>query len=159
LDEPLERSAQPEADAEPEHQERSAMAKLTALRERLRSLNVSLEEERLLRGAVASEEPLPRADLEERLRAALGRSVDLLEERLDSSGGGRGYELSDHAFAVRNIAETLDRLGLLKPPPPPVEAPEPDVNEVWAAAGESGLSTYEADRLVARLRERYEGRA
>ncbi len=101
--------------------------------------------------------------LEGRLWSALDRAVYLLEARLVS------LEVSDvpaylgdaagDAEAVRNIAETMDRLGLLKPPPPPVEAPEPDVHEVWVAAGEAGLSTEQCDAIVARLCERYEGRA
>jgi len=138
-DEPLERSAQPEADAEPEHQERSAMAKLAALREQVD----------------------PKVGLEERLRAALDRSVDLLEARLEEesyvvAGGVAAVAV---AATVRHIAETLDRLGLLKPPPPPVEAPEPDVSEVHIAASEAGLSIQQADAVTDRLRERYEGRA
>ena len=139
-DEPLERSAQPEADAEPEHQERSAMAKLAALREQVD----------------------PKVGLEERLRAALDRSVDLLEARLEEESyvvaGGRP-DAAAEAATGRHIAETLDRLGLLKPPPPPVEAPEPDVSEVHIAASEAGLSIQQADAVTDRLRERYEGRA
>jgi hypothetical protein len=91
-------SERPEADAEPEHQERSALAKLAALREQV---------------------AVPVAGLEERLWAALDRSVDLLEARLEQAD----YVLmipgpvDRDAAAVRNIAETMDRLGLLKPPP------------------------------------------
>lgn len=53
------------------------------------------------------------AEVREVKRAALA-------ERLFAE---EGYALPESA-AVRNIAETLDRLGLLKPPP--VEAPEPE---------------------------------
>jgi hypothetical protein len=140
-DEPLERSAQPEADAEPEHQEPFGVAKLAALREKFNSA----------------------AGLEDRLWAALDRLVGLLEVKLGEleASDVPAYvgDATGEAEAVRNIAETLDRLGLLKPPPPPVEAPEPNTSEVWVAASEAGLSTEQADELVARLRERYEGRA
>ena len=79
-----------EAEAEPEHQERSAMAKLAALREQFGS------------------EP----GLEDRLWAALDRSVSLLEARLDGLVKfGHPGDAAGEAEAVRNIAETLDRLG------------------------------------------------
>jgi len=106
------------------------------------------------------EPPEADAGLEERLWAALDRSVGLLEARLDALVK-QGYPnlAAEDTAAVRNIAETLDRLGLLKPPPPPVEAPEPDPSEVWIAASEIGWPTYDCDELVVRLRERYEGRA
>jgi len=104
-----------------------------------------------------------RGGREERLWAALDRSVGLLEVKLGvfdkSDIGGLLGGVTGGAEAVRNIAETMDRLGMLKPPPPPVEAPEPDTGEVWAAAREMGFSIHQADRFVARLCERYEGRA
>ncbi len=72
--------------------------------------------------------------LEERLWAALERSVSLLEVKLAAleASDVPAYvgDATGEAEAVRNIAETLDRLGL-KPPPPPVEASGPDVSEVW----------------------------
>jgi hypothetical protein len=85
--------------------------------------------------------------------------VSILERHLTSIEEDHPADAAGSAEAVRNIAETLDRLGLLKPPPPPVEAPEPDVSEVWYAAKEIGLSSLSADRLVQRLHERHEGRA
>jgi hypothetical protein len=158
-EEPLERSAQPEADAAPEHQERSAMAGLAALRERF-GWSAYPEDD-------ADEHSVldTRAGLEERLWAALGRSVNLLAVKLGALERGlfveEGYVPSalPESTAVRNIAETLDRLGLLKPPPPPVEASGHDGPEVWVAAREIGLSSLSADRLVQRLHERHEGRA
>lgn len=137
-EEPLERSAQPEADAEPEHQERSAMAKLDALRDRID----------------------PKSGPEDRLWSELGRSMSILERRLTSIEEDQPYfaDAAGSAEAVRNIAETLDRLGLLQPPPAPVEAPEPDVSEVWVAALETGISTEQCDKLAVRLRLRDEAR-
>ncbi len=100
-----------------------------------------------------------RGGLEERLWAALDRLVGLLETRLAELEAGRWDpdfvgDAAGSAEAVRNIAETMDRLGLLKPSPPPVEAPEPDLTEVRAAAKEVGVTAFGADRLVKRLRER-----
>ena len=107
----------------------------------------------------------PEVGLEDRLWSALARSVSLFERRL-TSAEQQADEASLHfvdvesdAAAIRQVAETLDRLGLLKPPPPPVEAPEPDTSEVWIAAGDVGLSVEQCDAIVARLCERYEGRA
>jgi len=105
-----------------------------------------------------------RGGLEERLWAALDRSVDLLERRLTSLVSGPNADVADRSAVaevstMRQVAETMDRLGLLEPPPPPVEAVEPDPSEVWIAAGDVGLSVEQCDALVRRLRERYEGRA
>ena len=105
-----------------------------------------------------------RGGLEERLWAALDRSVSLLERRLTSVVSGSNADVADRsavaeASTMRQVAETMDRLGLLEPPPPPVEAPEPDFSEVWVAASEAGRPTQQCDAIVVRLRERYEGRA
>ena len=161
-----ERSAQDQAERERYQglvdQERSAMAKLAALRERLGSeadgeakLDADLS---ALAAEVRKHVPVlgTRGGLEERLWAALDRSVGLLERKLDLAVDP---DVTGDAEAVRNIAETMDRLGLLEPPPVPVEAPEPDTSEVWVAASEAGLSTEQCDAIVARLCERYEGRA
>jgi hypothetical protein len=145
-------ATQPDEDAEPEHQEPSAMAKLAALREKHgwspSKAEIDAEQQ------VVVPYTVPGSNLGDRLWSALDRSVSALE-RTDRSP----RDATADALVVRNIAETLDRLGLLKPPPPPVEAPEPDVDEVWFAASEAGLSTEECDRVTRRLRERYEGRA
>ncbi len=73
--------------------------------------------------------------LEERLWAALERSVSLLEVKLAAleASDVPAYvgDATGEAEAVRNIVESLDRLGLVKPPSPPVEASGPDVSEVW----------------------------
>lgn len=168
-----ERSAQDQAERERYQglvdQERSAMAKLAALRERLGSeadgeakLDADLS---ALAAEVRKHLPVlgTRGGLEERLWAALDRSVGVLERHLtlvaEQDEGEPGYIGVASSGVVRNIAETLDRLGLLEPPPPPVEAVEPDTSEVWVTASEAGFSTEQCDRLVVRLRERYEGRA
>jgi hypothetical protein len=145
--------ARVEQDAEPEHQERSAMAKFAALREKYGAEVRERDDGTLTRAGL----------VEGRLWAALDRAVYVLGARLVAleASDVPAYlgDASGDAEAVRNIAETLDRLGLLKPPPPPVEAPGPDVSEVWYAAKEIGLSSLSADRLVQCLRERCEGRA
>ena len=143
---------------EPEHQERSAMAKLAALREQFGKAELDEDPKldadlKALAHEVRKHAPVlgTRGGLEERLWSALDRSVGVLEESLDRSVGGeatnspttRAVEaLLEHSFAVRNIAETLDRLGMLKPPP--VEAPEPrtwlDVRD-GAAEGEARGAT------------------
>jgi len=135
------REEPPEAEAEPEHQERSAMAKLAALRERVG----------------------PEPGLEDRLWAALDRSVSLLEVKLGvfdkSDIGGLLGGVTGGAEAIRNIAEAMDRLGMLKPPPVTPERDPSEVEcEVWDAASEIGLSAGKADKLTRCLRERYEGR-
>jgi len=72
------------------------------------------------------EPPEANAGLEERLWAALDRAELLLEARLDALEGApmsRDWPggVTGAAEAVRSIAETLERLGMLKPPPPGTE--------------------------------------
>ena len=113
---------------------------------------------------VSSEEPFEGAlgVFEKRLWSALGRSVGALERCLTATSVGPREPADRDAAAVRDIAETMDRLGLLKPPP--VEAPGPAafsellVDEVWVAARETGLLAEQCHAIVDRLRERAEGR-
>ncbi len=88
-----------------------------------------------LRGAAYYMAPEPEEPLEDRLWSALDRAVGLLEAKLAAleASDVPAYvgDATGEAEAVRNIAETLARLGMLKPPPPPVEASGPDVSEVW----------------------------
>jgi hypothetical protein len=155
-EEPLERSAQPEADAEPEHQEPSAMPRFWLGAERLKLGEVDTKLDAnlpALAAEVRKHAPVrgTRGGLEERLWAALGRSVGLLERHLTVAEGTVSPFGNDVAAfraageTIRHLAETLDRLGMLKPLPPPVEAPEREWCSLCDGTGTSRDGTGEDD--------------